>query len=140
MIRRPPKSTLFPYTTLFRSLVEVHEPGFVGRQKDQHVAAVPARRTTVEDLRCRQPARACVCLSAVRRLRTQDHQFRFGLIHYLTVTNRARMDFGEVPAVLGLFRQSDPDLLRDILRMISLRPLLRQPVYTRLRGIPVSAP
>src|SRR3712207_9135821 len=28
MIRRPPRSTLFPYTTLFRSLVEV---GLVGR-------------------------------------------------------------------------------------------------------------
>src|SRR2546422_3178978 len=26
MIRRPPRSTLFPYTTLFRSLVEVGEP------------------------------------------------------------------------------------------------------------------
>src|SRR3712207_8084748 len=24
MIRRPPRSTLFPYTTLFRSLVEAH--------------------------------------------------------------------------------------------------------------------
>src|SRR3712207_6947015 len=27
MIRRPPRSTLFPYTTLFRSLVEVGERG-----------------------------------------------------------------------------------------------------------------
>src|SRR3989475_8341780 len=26
MIRRPPRSTLFPYTTLFRSLEEAHEP------------------------------------------------------------------------------------------------------------------
>src|SRR3712207_7388502 len=25
MIRRPPRSTLFPYTTLFRSLLEFHE-------------------------------------------------------------------------------------------------------------------
>ena len=25
MIRRPPRSTLFPYTTLFRSLVDRHE-------------------------------------------------------------------------------------------------------------------
>src|SRR3989454_8106028 len=25
MIRRPPRSTLFPYTTLFRSLVDVHD-------------------------------------------------------------------------------------------------------------------
>src|SRR3712207_8346542 len=26
MIRRPPRSTLFPYTTLFRSLGHAHEP------------------------------------------------------------------------------------------------------------------
>src|SRR5262252_11032527 len=26
MIRRPPRSTLFPYTTLFRSLMSTHEP------------------------------------------------------------------------------------------------------------------
>src|SRR3712207_7737620 len=26
MIRRPPRSTLFPYTTLFRSLVLAHDP------------------------------------------------------------------------------------------------------------------
>src|SRR2546430_5991336 len=29
MIRRPPRSTLFPYTTLFRSL-DRHDPGGVG--------------------------------------------------------------------------------------------------------------
>src|SRR2546426_7695810 len=27
MIRRPPRSTLFPYTTLFRSLVSAHSEG-----------------------------------------------------------------------------------------------------------------
>src|SRR2546430_4581869 len=28
MIRRPPRSTLFPYTTLFRSVIELpHQPG-----------------------------------------------------------------------------------------------------------------
>src|SRR5690349_23031640 len=27
MIRRPPRSTLFPYTTLFRSLPDRHQPG-----------------------------------------------------------------------------------------------------------------
>src|SRR2546430_13365698 len=30
MIRRPPRSTLFPYTTLFRSPVRVQGPGGVG--------------------------------------------------------------------------------------------------------------
>src|SRR5688572_32736475 len=30
MIRRPPRSTLFPYTTLFRSLVRVNRVGICG--------------------------------------------------------------------------------------------------------------
>src|SRR3989475_4881546 len=30
MIRRPPRSTLFPYTTLFRSRVDKHSTGGVG--------------------------------------------------------------------------------------------------------------
>src|SRR3712207_8199152 len=36
MIRRPPRSTLFPYTTLFRSeeRVERHPPLLLGRQRD----------------------------------------------------------------------------------------------------------
>src|SRR3954449_13636530 len=33
MIRRPPRSTLFPYTTLFRSVVELHH-GEGGRNQD----------------------------------------------------------------------------------------------------------
>jgi prephenate dehydratase len=32
MIRRPPRSTLFPYTTLFRSIFSIkHEPGSLSR-------------------------------------------------------------------------------------------------------------
>src|SRR2546422_2569031 len=38
MIRRPPRSTLFPYTTLFRSLAR--REGFLGR--DAQVAAIAA--------------------------------------------------------------------------------------------------
>src|SRR2546430_4767598 len=30
MIRRPPRSTLFPYTTLFRSRTRPEEPGYKG--------------------------------------------------------------------------------------------------------------
>src|SRR5690349_23714485 len=36
MVRRPPRSTLFPYTTLFRSLVEL-----LGVQRDQAGQLVP---------------------------------------------------------------------------------------------------
>src|SRR2546430_11396117 len=45
MIRRPPRSTLFPYTTLFRSRV-VHDAD-----------AAPAPRGAREDARCRLHAR-----------------------------------------------------------------------------------
>src|SRR3712207_8001311 len=38
MIRRPPRSTLFPYTTLFRSLVQHGEP-----PRARQGALVPAR-------------------------------------------------------------------------------------------------
>src|SRR2546425_3355864 len=37
MIRRPPRSTLFPYTTLFRSL-PVHRPGDGGALGAHHLA------------------------------------------------------------------------------------------------------
>src|SRR5258708_30896811 len=33
MIRRPPRSTLFPYTTLFRSDVNVHGDNVIGRRE-----------------------------------------------------------------------------------------------------------
>src|SRR3712207_6956863 len=38
MIRRPPRSTLFPYTTLFRSLVRPQElPGGDAAEQDQEI-------------------------------------------------------------------------------------------------------
>src|SRR6266702_7186620 len=44
MIRRPPRSTLFPYTTLFRSvdhrLVLIGDLGDLGRQGEDHVEVV----------------------------------------------------------------------------------------------------
>src|SRR2546426_5460340 len=43
MIRRPPRSTLFPYTTLFRSLPGVVPP-HSGQLAEHHVAALHAAR------------------------------------------------------------------------------------------------
>src|SRR5260370_8718182 len=37
MIRRPPRSTLFPYTTLFRSLCERLEPGGVQSSRPRKI-------------------------------------------------------------------------------------------------------
>src|SRR5690348_18198316 len=42
MLRRPPRSTLFPYTTLFRSLVvDDNSPDGTGRMADEMAAADP---------------------------------------------------------------------------------------------------
>src|SRR3712207_7900372 len=44
MIRRPPRSTLFPYTTLFRSMVVMpHEVRVSGEQLHQEVVASERR-------------------------------------------------------------------------------------------------
>src|SRR5258708_27572224 len=41
MIRRPPRSTLFPYTTLFRSLVPGNRPGiFIKQDRFINVSAL----------------------------------------------------------------------------------------------------
>src|SRR2546429_6696783 len=51
MIRRPPRSTLFPYTTLFRSRSLVHVEGLFGKREGfqlslgiHHLAARESRR------------------------------------------------------------------------------------------------
>src|SRR2546426_2327887 len=54
MIRRPPRSTLFPYTTLFRS--ELHGVIEQGFQHAQAVFHPPGRSREVDDQRF--PARA----------------------------------------------------------------------------------
>src|SRR2546422_1981291 len=45
MIRRPPRSTLFPYTTLFRSLLAPRRDGQRGGQRDDARGRPPPRRT-----------------------------------------------------------------------------------------------
>src|SRR5688572_31638496 len=52
MIRRPPRSTLFPYTTLFRSLVRDLISAVVAQTSDKAVVQLEAARAEVaEDVR-----------------------------------------------------------------------------------------
>src|SRR5256885_9843876 len=51
MIRRPPRSTLFPYTTLFRSLLLLdHQSGLFQNVKDISVAELRANTTALAKL------------------------------------------------------------------------------------------
>src|SRR5256885_7747149 len=52
MIRRPPRSTLFPYTTLFRSVVHAQRPGAAGRHHiDGHGQGAPLAAVHIDDHR-----------------------------------------------------------------------------------------
>src|SRR3712207_8222059 len=74
MIRRPPRSTLFPYTTLFRSRLDASV--VPGTEK-----CAPARIPDGEREVPEQPARACLAPSLIGR---EDHlavaEFRRGSV------------------------------------------------------------
>src|SRR2546430_17197235 len=46
MIRRPPRSTLFPYTTLFRSLVKIHGPASIFARERWRNGMIPLGDST----------------------------------------------------------------------------------------------
>src|SRR2546429_7380247 len=60
MIRRPPRSTLFPYTTLFRS----EGNGVTGREDGLHVAILRAHRLSTQ---------AASTSRMERRMRSEEH-------------------------------------------------------------------
>src|SRR5260370_6417365 len=68
MIRRPPRSTLFPYTTLFRSLAEHRE------QRRRDVGAFEARRGAVARHGVRRRAVSGELVDGARRApRSEEH-------------------------------------------------------------------
>src|SRR2546426_9865808 len=73
MIRRPPRSTLFPYTTLFRSLREV-EDALVGLRTSQDRSAAQERQA----------------IALRRALELADMRYRNGVSSYLDVLDAQR--------------------------------------------------
>src|SRR5260370_25246542 len=74
MIRRPPRSTLFPYTTLFRSLENRHCLIGRGNGGSLHMknSESSAKRGTVR-FRAGQLLRAVACWTLVARIRSEEH-------------------------------------------------------------------
>src|SRR3712207_8538022 len=70
MIRRPPRSTLFPYTTLFRSPADLELARVVARfGRDPHAAAV---RRPVRDGDHHRPARPLLAVDGEAELRGME--------------------------------------------------------------------
>src|SRR5258707_10749907 len=78
MIRRPPRSTLFPYTTLFRSMAELAEDN---RVRELHIADLSYNRrreemdATVSEYRSRGPKKAITIRSEEHTSELQSRQY-----------------------------------------------------------------
>src|SRR3712207_8321659 len=79
MIRRPPRSTLFPYTTLFRSRLRAEHPALRGR--------LPAQRLPDSQKHDRReltgPLAAVRGKDQVRELRSEEHTSELQSRQYL---------------------------------------------------------
>src|SRR2546429_5353246 len=92
MIRRPPRSTLFPYTTLFRSVpADDRLPQVVVPE----IAVLVVRRIEIGDVRL-------AVLRGVRRIRSEEHtselQSRLHLVCRLLLEKKK--PHGSTPAAL----------------------------------------
>src|SRR2546426_3270890 len=69
MIRRPPRSTLFPYTTLFRSARIAARDPVAEPRRFRHVAGVAEKPVNVEETRPREHTLA----AHAAELRSEEH-------------------------------------------------------------------
>src|SRR5688572_31500158 len=101
MIRRPPRSTLFPYTTLFRSDVSAdHRGDRVGRGL------------------ARQPARGQVHRSEEH---TSELQSQSNLVCRLLLEKKKNQSITNKPTILSHFTSSNAS---DFTRRFSCRPII----------------
>src|SRR5256885_13097187 len=75
MIRRPPRSTLFPYTTLFRSLggeVEGGRQSMTAAADDHHAVALDRKSTRLNSSHL-VISYAVFCLKKKKKIQRQSH-------------------------------------------------------------------
>src|SRR2546430_13163858 len=80
MIRRPPRSTLFPYTTLFRSPGEPRlrpcprlHPGHIGSRSEEHTSELQSQSNLVCRLLLEKKKQTLVSLIACDQQNTAKH-------------------------------------------------------------------
>src|SRR3712207_8203159 len=82
MIRRPPRSTLFPYTTLFRSLTSIVVPGAKFMHDDMSITSKPSRLNRWA-LGCMTPAWFGASMRSLLRWRSEEHTSELQSRQYL---------------------------------------------------------
>src|SRR3989449_3670949 len=82
MIRRPPRSTLFPYTTLFRSRVEFSRLLKESDVLSLHVPSVPETKGIINDDTLRQMKPGAVLINTARDRKSTRLNSSHGYISY----------------------------------------------------------
>src|SRR3712207_7463774 len=83
MIRRPPRSTLFPYTTLFRSLGNRRRAQGAPRERRPGLGGVGGHHPAGGDARVRGPLRGAPGAGGRRPLRSEEHTSELQSRQYL---------------------------------------------------------
>src|SRR3712207_7071668 len=83
MIRRPPRSTLFPYTTLFRSCHKALEATPDDEYVDQHVAETYSRAVRADGYRNWQMPQGVRWPPPLGELRSEEHTSELQSRQYL---------------------------------------------------------
>src|SRR2546422_3051649 len=94
MIRRPPRSTLFPYTTLFRSRVDYRDapdPAVVGPLALGQRAGIPGRGRSEEHTSELQSRLHLVCRLLLEKKKTTDQSKRTENRHGRVLHTRDRL-------------------------------------------------
>src|SRR5262245_64143148 len=92
MIRRPPRSTLFPYTTLFRSLDSLYEAGRRGGawRKVKPVRTLDLVVRSEEHTSELQSLRHLVCRLLLEKKKKKKNTHKYDNIHNKTTTHRMK--------------------------------------------------
>src|SRR3712207_8012339 len=102
MIRRPPRSTLFPYTTLFRSAGERARPG--GHEPDRPRARHPRHaliQRTMSMAGWHGPSRFRLCLCSRSEEHTSELQSRQYLVCRLLLEKKKRVEHNTIKEEVG---------------------------------------
>src|SRR3712207_7486643 len=101
MIRRPPRSTLFPYTTLFRSQVHEREVGAAGRS----ARAFERGRDARAGGKPHQPRPADLAPHVHVQLRSEEYTPEIQSRQYLVCRpSLEKKKSSNIPSFLSLFR------------------------------------
>src|SRR3712207_8650346 len=96
MIRRPPRSTLFPYTTLFRSGVDVHQLGVQRADAQRATCGRVSHRAAPRSSRRSRRSGGCGARAARSEEHTSELQSRQYLVCRLLLEKKKKKKNKEI--------------------------------------------